>query len=115
MKEQGETPSEETLGPMDANAQPETSSVAPRMDLLVDEHEEEVSENGHTVRHKGIYLLPNLFTTAALFAGFYAIIAAMRGDFENAAVAIFFAMVVGRTGRAYRASDQHLQQVWGGI
>ncbi|MCB1690891.1 MAG: CDP-diacylglycerol--serine O-phosphatidyltransferase, partial [Halioglobus sp.] len=32
------------------------------MDLLVDEHEEEVSENGQTVRHQGIYLLPNLFT-----------------------------------------------------
>ena len=58
MKEQGETPSEDTLGAVDANAQPETSNGAPRMDLLVDEHEEEVSENGHTVRHKGIYLLP---------------------------------------------------------
>jgi CDP-diacylglycerol---serine O-phosphatidyltransferase len=69
-------------------------SVAPRLDLLIDEHEEEVSENGRTVRRRGIYLLPNLFTTAALFAGFYAIIAAMRGDFENAAVAIFLAMVL---------------------
>ena len=46
------------------------AGVAPRLDLLVDEHEEEVSENGRTVRRKGIYLLPNLFTTAALCAGF---------------------------------------------
>lgn len=40
------------------------------------------------VRHRGVYLLPNLFTTAALFAGFYAIVAAMRGRFEEAAIAI---------------------------
>ncbi|MCB1690674.1 MAG: CDP-diacylglycerol--serine O-phosphatidyltransferase, partial [Halioglobus sp.] len=53
-----------------------------------------------------IYLLPNLFTTAALFAGFYAIIAAMRGDFENAAVAIFFAMVLdGLDGRIARLTN----------
>jgi CDP-diacylglycerol--serine O-phosphatidyltransferase len=85
---------------------PVTSSVAPRLDLLVDEHEEEVSENGRTVRHQGIYLLPNLFTTAALFAGFYAIIVAMRGDFENAAIAIFFAMVLdGLDGRIARLTN----------
>ena len=62
----------------DAGAEPPTS-VTPSLDLLVDEHEEEVSENGRTVRRQGIYLLPNLFTTGALFAGFYAVIAAMRG------------------------------------
>ncbi|CAA0097356.1 Uncharacterised protein [Halioglobus japonicus] len=83
-----------------------SGTVAPRLDLLVDEHEEEVSENGRTVRHRGIYLLPNLFTTAALFAGFYAIISAMRGDFENAAVAIFFAMVLdGLDGRIARLTN----------
>lgn len=87
----------------DTEQEPTASAVAPRLDLLVDEHEEEVSENGRTVRHQGIYLLPNLFTTAALFAGFYAIIAAMRGDFENAAVAIFLAMVLdGLDGRIAR-------------
>jgi CDP-diacylglycerol--serine O-phosphatidyltransferase len=106
MKEQGENASEQTSGSMEATEQPATSSVAPRIDLLVDEHEEEVSENGRTVRHRGIYLLPNLFTTAALFAGFYAIIAAMRGDFENAAVAIFFAMVLdGLDGRIARLTN----------
>lgn len=82
------------------------SSVAPRLDLPVDEHEEEVSVDGRTVRHQGIYLLPNLFTTGALFAGFYAIIAAMRGDFENAAVAIFCAMVLdGLDGRIARLTN----------
>jgi CDP-diacylglycerol--serine O-phosphatidyltransferase len=44
------------------------------------------------IRSRGIYLLPNLFTTAGLFAGFYAIVASMGGRFEAAAVAIFVAM-----------------------
>ena len=47
-------------------------------------------EKQPAMRRRGIYLLPNLFTTGALFSGFYAIIAAMRGDFEPAAIAIFF-------------------------
>jgi len=54
-------------------------------------------------RRKGIYILPNLFTTAALFAGFYAIVQAMNGLFEQAAVAIFIAMVLdGLDGRVAR-------------
>ena len=44
-------------------------------------------------RHKGIYLLPNLFTTGALFSGFYAILAGMDGKFQAAAIAIFVAMI----------------------
>jgi CDP-diacylglycerol--serine O-phosphatidyltransferase len=44
-------------------------------------------------RRRGVYLLPNLFTTAGLFSGFYAIVAAMAGKFEPAAVAVFVAMV----------------------
>ena len=43
--------------------------------------------------HRGIYLLPNLFTTGAMFAGFYAILAGMDGKFEAAAIAIFVAMI----------------------
>lgn len=45
-------------------------------------------------RAKGVYLLPNLLTLTALFSGFYAIIAAMKGLFEHAAIAIFVAMVM---------------------
>ena len=45
-------------------------------------------------RRRGIYLLPNLFTTAALFAGFYAIVMAMQERFEAASIAIFVAMVL---------------------
>ncbi len=54
-------------------------------------------------RRRGIYLLPNLFTTAGLFAGFYAIVAAMSDHFEAAAIAIFVGMVMdGIDGRIAR-------------
>jgi len=45
-------------------------------------------------RRRGIYILPNLFTTASLFAGFYAIVQAMNDRFESAAAAIFVAMIL---------------------
>ncbi len=60
----------------------------------------------HLQRRKGIYLLPNLFTTAALFSGFYAIVAAMNGRFEPAAIAIFVAMILdGMDGRVARMTN----------
>jgi CDP-diacylglycerol--serine O-phosphatidyltransferase len=83
-----------------------SGGVAPRLDMLVDEHEEEISVDGRTVRRQGIYLLPNLFTTGALFAGFYAVIAALRGDFESAPIAILFALVFdGLDGRIARLTN----------
>jgi CDP-diacylglycerol--serine O-phosphatidyltransferase len=52
---------------------------------------------------RGIYLLPNLFTTAALFAGFYSVVAATKGYFDVAAIALFIAMIAdtldGRVAR----------------
>ena len=55
---------------------------------------------------RGIYLLPNMITTAGLFAGFYAIVAAMNGRFEAAAVAIFVAMIMdGIDGRVARLTN----------
>jgi len=55
------------------------------------------------IRRRGISLLPNLFTTAALFAGFYAIVQAMNGRFQDASIAIFVAMVLdGLDGRVAR-------------
>ncbi|MFV2059270.1 MAG: CDP-diacylglycerol--serine O-phosphatidyltransferase [Gammaproteobacteria bacterium] len=55
---------------------------------------------------RGIYLLPNLFTTAALFSGFYAIIAAMHNHFITAAIAIFIAMLLdGLDGRVARLTN----------
>lgn len=64
------------------------------------------------MRDRGIYLLPNLFTTGALFAGFYAVVQAMNGRFEHAAVAIFIAMVLdGLDGRVARMT--HTQSAFG--
>jgi CDP-diacylglycerol--serine O-phosphatidyltransferase len=64
------------------------------------------------MRDRGIYLLPNLFTTGALFAGFYAVVQAMNGRFEYAAVAIFIAMVLdGLDGRVARMT--HTQSAFG--
>jgi CDP-diacylglycerol--serine O-phosphatidyltransferase len=55
------------------------------------------------VRHRGIYLLPNLMTTGALFAGFYGIVAAIDGNYERAAVALFIAQILdGLDGRLAR-------------
>jgi len=61
---------------------------------------------------RGIYLLPNLFTTAGLFAGFYAIVAAINNRFEYAAVAIFVAIITdGLDGRVARMT--HTQSDFG--
>ncbi len=54
-------------------------------------------------RRKGIYLLPNLFTTGGLFAGFYSIVAAIDGNFALAGWAVFVAMLFdGLDGRVAR-------------
>jgi CDP-diacylglycerol--serine O-phosphatidyltransferase len=59
-----------------------------------------------SIRRRGIYLLPNLFTTGALFSGFYAITSAMGGRFETAVVAIFVAMILdGLDGRVARLTN----------
>jgi CDP-diacylglycerol--serine O-phosphatidyltransferase len=61
------------------------------------------------IRKRGIYLLPNLFTTLSLFAGFYAIVQGMNHEFEKAAIAIFVAMVLdsldGRVARLTRTQS----------
>lgn len=73
----------------------------PALDLSIDEASE-ASETPRP-RRKGIYILPNLFTLAALFGGFYAIVMAMNGRFEQAAIGVFCAMVLdsldGRVAR----------------
>ncbi|MCZ2406813.1 MAG: CDP-diacylglycerol--serine O-phosphatidyltransferase [Burkholderiales bacterium 68-12] len=71
---------------------------------MLDE-EESPAESGVVVRkrRKGIYVLPNLFTLAALFGGFYAIVMAVNGRFDLAAIGVFCAMVLdsldGRVAR----------------
>jgi CDP-diacylglycerol--serine O-phosphatidyltransferase len=70
---------------MDANPNPSTTPAKPR---------------------RGIYLLPNLFTTGALFAGFYAIIAAISLHFTDAVIAVFVAGVLdGLDGRVARLTN----------
>ena len=57
-------------------------------------------------KRTGIYLLPNLFTTGALFAGYYSIVAAINDRFEAAAIAVFIAMVLdGIDGRIARLTN----------
>ncbi|WP_313483530.1 CDP-diacylglycerol--serine O-phosphatidyltransferase [Stutzerimonas kunmingensis] len=88
------------------SGQPEelNKPVEPESILPIDEHVEETQEpDGRKVRHRGIYLLPNLFTTANLFAGFFSIITAINGNFYVAAATVFVAMVLdsldGRVAR----------------
>lgn len=65
-----------------------------------------------TLRRRGIYLLPNAFTTGALFCGFYAIVMAMNLKFEHASIAIFAAMVLDAIdGRVARLT--HTQSEFG--
>ena len=71
---------------------------------LVGEYEETDAHNAP--RASGIFLLPNLFTSGALFCGFYAIIAGMQGDFYAGAVAILVAMIFdGLDGRVARMTQ----------
>ena len=59
---------------------------------LFDDHEEVVSEDGKKVTRRGIYLLPNLLTTASLFSGFFSIVSAINGNFIASGMAIPEAM-----------------------
>ena len=66
--------------------------------------EEEHTQEGQKVKRRGIYLWPNLITTAALLSGFYSIIASMNGNFQQAIYAIFLAALLdGLDGRVARA------------
>ncbi|MCS4505934.1 hypothetical protein KBTX_00802 [wastewater metagenome] len=65
-----------------------------------------MNEHNPRPRRRGIYLLPNLLTTVALFFGFYAVVAANNGAYQTAAVAIFVAMVMdGMDGRVARLTN----------
>ena len=65
-----------------------------------------MEEETEPQKKRGIYLLPNLFTTAAFFSGFYAIVAATNDKFEQAAVAVLVAMILdGLDGRIARMTN----------
>ena len=91
-----------------------TNPIQPDSDLKEDERsfdgitfeveEEEHTHEGQKVKRRGIYLWPNLITTAALLSGFYSIIASMNGNFTQAIYAIFLAALLdGLDGRVARA------------
>lgn len=91
-----------------------TNSPKPDADLNNRDHsfdgitfeveEEEQTHEGQKVKRRGIYLWPNLITTAALLSGFYSIIASMNGNFNQAIYAIFLAALLdGLDGRVARA------------
>ncbi|MBA6391640.1 CDP-diacylglycerol--serine O-phosphatidyltransferase [Colwellia sp. BRX10-3] len=64
------------------------------------------TNNDDPLPTRGIYLLPNLLTTAGLFSGFYAVVSSMNGHFISAAVAIFIAMIFdGLDGRVARMTN----------
>ncbi|HCI88737.1 MAG TPA: CDP-diacylglycerol--serine O-phosphatidyltransferase, partial [Gammaproteobacteria bacterium] len=88
---------------------PDSQTESPQEEeslLPIDEHEELVSEGGKQVRRRGIYLLPNLLTLGALFAGFYAVIAGMSGNFNEAGWAILIAGILdGLDGRIARLTN----------
>jgi len=77
---------------------------------MEEESDQQVEPNPVKTPRRGIYLLPNLLTTGALFAGFYAIVAAMNGRFEQAAVAVYIAMILdGLDGRVARLTNTQSQ------
>jgi len=97
----GESP-QQTSGSDDAVGNEDLATAFLRETEVV----EEAVEDGKRIRRKGIYLLPNLFTTSALFSGFFAVVAGINGEFTSAAVAIFIAMVLdGLDGRVARMTN----------
>ncbi|MFC3681723.1 CDP-diacylglycerol--serine O-phosphatidyltransferase [Bacterioplanoides pacificum] len=84
----------------------EDNKVVPLTENTPEHQSGEAEKPAKWPGRKGIYLLPNLFTTGALFSGFYAVVASMNGHFENAAIAIFIAMILdGLDGRVARLTN----------
>ncbi len=91
---------------MSKNQTEEENEIEAESILPIDEHEEIVSEGGKSVRRRGIFLLPNLMTLGALFSGFYAVIAGMSGNFNEAGWAILIAGILdGLDGRIARMTN----------
>ena len=83
-----------------------TDNEQTEQDKAVQEQTSSEPRSKDGLRNKGIYLLPNLFTTGALFFGFYAVVASMNGHFDKAAIAIFVAMILdGLDGRVARLTN----------
>jgi CDP-diacylglycerol--serine O-phosphatidyltransferase len=86
-----------------ANGRDPHAEVDPHAEADEPELEPAQLQSPLSLRRRGIYLLPNLFTTGVLFCGFYAIVQAMNGLFAVAAVTVYIAMVLdGMDGRVAR-------------
>ncbi len=92
---------------MTNTSKPSEDKDIPKRDydgITFEVEEEEQTHEGQKVKRRGIYLWPNLITTAALLSGFYSIIASMNHEFGQAIVAIFIAALLdGLDGRVARA------------
>jgi CDP-diacylglycerol--serine O-phosphatidyltransferase len=89
---------------------PKTKIAFPRLRIQKTPKQAQLGEpplaQPQSLRRRGVYLLPNAFTTAALFCGFYAIVMAMNGRYEQSAIAIFAAMILdGIDGRVARLTN----------
>lgn len=85
---------------------PDNSSAVKETKLEAVNTDQEIQPVTKKRAGKGIYLLPNLFTTGALFSGFYAIVAGMDGNYIQASIAIFVAMILdGLDGRVARLTN----------
>jgi len=85
---------------------PGTQPKGPRFSRLKKRFAPRTQARAAGERSRGIYLLPNAFTTAALFCGFYAIVMAMNQRFDQACWAVFIAMILdGLDGRIARLTN----------
>ncbi|MBQ0797848.1 MAG: CDP-diacylglycerol--serine O-phosphatidyltransferase [Porticoccaceae bacterium] len=105
----GTAPGSVDTNSADTNSTDETVTTGIDHDRSHDQNHDQNQDQSHDndrVRRKGVYLLPNLLTTGALFAGFYAILSAMDGNFSFAAIAIYVAMLFdGLDGRVARLTN----------
>jgi CDP-diacylglycerol--serine O-phosphatidyltransferase len=86
----------------DDNFERAAEQIEAPLTSLVGDYEES-HDSGAAAPARGVFLLPNLFTTCALFCGFYSVIAGMQGDFYAGSVAILVAMIFdGLDGRVAR-------------
>jgi CDP-diacylglycerol--serine O-phosphatidyltransferase len=86
----------------DDNFERASEQIEAPLTSLVGDYEES-HDSGAAAPARGVFLLPNLFTTGALFCGFYSVIAGMQGDFYAGSVAILVAMIFdGLDGRVAR-------------
>ncbi len=88
------------------------TDLTPHVPDALDEDDQDLDDMSPRRRRRGIYILPNLFTLGALFGGFYAVVMAMNGRFDMAAVGVFCAAVLDSLdGRVARLT--HTQSAFG--